>query len=264
MEKLSIFFLSTVMCGSWLLASAQEPVAVMPQSMGTVSLPLAEYNEQVALTKNLAASLEKSRATADSLSNALDSEKEAHRITMQREVDFKLKVADLATRNNTLRHSCDSLEKVIGSYKAEAAKFDIVRLRYANGRLMLPYDEKKVAEALEMFEEISDPNTKTTYAEIAMCLKDYKASREEVRVLVETLQANLPKSFKIIDPSFKSDRLRQINNTDYARRTQRSKQNNGYTIIWLDSILEALRTRINIADEKHPADFSDLLYELTK
>lgn len=155
------------------------------------------------------------------------------------------------------------LKKEINALKEEQSSFDMVRLRYANGRLSLPYDKEKVTEAIEMFNGITDSKLKETYNEVLISLNEYQTTLPEVKTLVESLSYPGPKPSKFDGDkieAWKRESKRKITGSNFMQKhTKRD-----YKINYLYDIVTEAQSRIEKANYEDMPSFTDLIIRLEK
>lgn len=224
----------------------------------TVTMSMAEYKEAEAKTESLNKVIAKNQETIDSLNNILSA-----RDSIIGQLNEQLKtVSDLHHGDESvivaLKDSLAARTNEIMVLKKEAASFDMVRLRYANGRLQLPFDQEKVNEAIELFNGISDETLKNDCQEILSWLRQYNSYLRDVQDLMQTLQSDKRRENKFEFEKWKSDALNSINRNRYLR----DSQGHHFTIIYLDEILTLAKNRITKATNKSTVDLSDLIDRL--
>ena len=167
--------------------------------------------------------------------------------------------AQIKNLNNMDSVAADSIKKLnlqIEAFNKEQPRFDQVRLRYANGRLQLPYNEASVKEALELYEEISDPELKEKYSDITLCLREYPIAKEQVKETIIELEKSKANFNRFQLEEWKKAANVILNNNTYLKGS--SKYHNGVSIYFLDNILKEAQEKIKRADKLEEVSFKDL------
>jgi len=159
---------------------------------------------------------------------------------------------------SNLRDSIVNQKRQINQFKKDAASLDMVRLRYANGRLQLPYDRKKIQEAIELFNGITNIDMKEQCQEVLTWLNQYDYYLKNVNSLMISLQENPDRTDKFKFDDWKNSALREINSNEYYM----CSRGHQFSILYLDEILDTAKKRIMKSGIKPTVDFSDLLERL--
>lgn len=221
----------------------------------TITMSMAKYDRMEAQRDSLKFIIGQMQSFNDSLSVSLVA-KDSIISNLRRQLTIvsaqmskdSIELADL--RDTIL------IQKVeIARLNEKVASLDMVRLRYANGRLQLPYDDKKVEEAIKLFNSITDEALKEECKDILFWLNHYSYYLRDVRRLMHTLQDDSRRTDKFMFEEWKSDALSTINENAYLRESD----DHYFTIIYLDNIISAAKSRIERAGDKPSVDFSDLL-----
>lgn len=141
--------------------------------------------------------------------------------------------------------------------RKEVAALDMVRLRYANGRLQLPFNQEKVNEAIELFNGISDLNLRNECSEVLTWLRQYSFYLRDVQELIRSIQSDNRRENKFKFDEWRSSSLNEINQNRYVR----DSQGHQFSIIYLDEIISIAKSRLTKAT-KPTVDFSDLVERL--
>ncbi len=216
---------------------------------------------------------EQQKATIDSLRTLV-----ANQSTIINALNTQLKVrddsiafiyhcfADEVTKGQTnkkaiglLQDSVAQQNKEIVMLTEQLASLDMVRLRYANGRLQMPYNRQKVQEAIELFDGIQDPELKKRYQVVKTLLNQYESSLNQVKNLISKFQASPERTNKFNLEEWQKMALTEIAQNSYVA----SRRPGQYSILYLDDIIERAKKRIEVANESFYPDFSDLLEMLT-
>lgn len=223
----------------------------------TVTMSISEYEMVKAKMDSLTSVIETNQVTIDSINKTL------------RERDSEIKRLEGQLRSiSELHKSSDSLivalndsisfqVKEIRSLRKEVAALDMVRLRYANGRLQLPFNQEKVNEAIELFNGISDENLKKECCEVLSWLRQYSDYLRDVQMLMQSLQSDKGRENKFAFDEWRSSALNRINQNRYTK----DSQGHQFSIIYLDEILSTAKGRLTKAT-KPTVDFSDLIERL--
>lgn len=225
------------------------------QDAATVTMSMAEYESMKAHVDSLNSIIGHMTTVTDSLSFSLET-RDSIISNLRRELTNVN--SQMSSGNSQLRVLKDSIrvqKDEISRLNEEVASLDMVRLRYANGRLQLPYDDKKVREAIELFNSIKDESLKEQCQDVLVWLNQYGYYVRDVKSLIQTLQDDPRRNNKFQFDAWKAEALRNISNNSY----QRDSKGHQFTIIYLDNILFAAKGRIERADSKSFVDFSDLL-----
>ena len=212
------------------------------------------------------------RARVDSLNNVLlelrskqDSLKSVINLkdTVILNLNNQISSSRQATRDATqlitnLKDTISQQRLTINKLNREVASLDMVRLRYANGRLQLPYDKTKIKEAIELFNGIKDPNLKEECGEILTWLNKYDYYLGTVKSLMISLQNDPNRENKFQFEDWKTTALNEINSNIYNRESQGHQ----FSIIYLDEIISVAKDRIKKSGSKPSVDFSDLIERL--
>ena len=229
-------------------ASAQDAI---------VTMTMGEYEMVKARIDSLSSVLVSNHTTIDSLNNLL---------RVQDSVINRLRgqlnsVNDLHKGSDSLIAALkDSLSiqanEIIGLRK-EVSALDMVRLRYANGRLQLPFNQEKVNEAIELFNGISDLNLKNECNEVLTWLRQYSFYLRDVQELIRSIQSDNRRENKFKFDEWRTSAINEINQNRYIR----DSQGHQFSIIYLDEIISIAKSRLTKAT-KPTVDFSDLIERL--
>lgn len=229
-------------------ASAQDAI---------VTMTMGEYEMVKARIDSLSSVLVSNHTTIDSLNNLL---------RVQDSVINRLRgqlnsVNDLHKGSDSLIAALkDSLSiqanEIIGLRK-EVSALDMVRLRYANGRLQLPFNQEKVNEAIELFNGISDLNLKNECNEVLTWLRQYSFYLRDVQELIRSIQSDNRRENKFKFDEWRTSAINEINQNRYVR----DSQGHQFSIIYLDEIISIAKSRLTKAT-KPTVDFSDLIERL--
>ena len=223
----------------------------------TVSMSMAEYQKVKARIDSLSSVLVSNHTTIDSLNNI---------ISGQDSVIVQLRSQSQSI--NDLHQGSDSVivalkdslsiqaNEILGLRK-EVAALDMVRLRYANGRLQLPFNQEKVNEAIELFNGISDLNLKNECNEVLTWLRQYNFYLRDVQELICSIQSDNRRGNKFKFDEWRSSSLNEINQNRYVQ----DSQGHQFSIIYLDEIISIAKSRLTKAT-KPTVDFSDLIERL--
>lgn len=223
----------------------------------TVTMSMAEYEMVKARIDSLSSVLVRNHATIDSLNNILRG---------QDSVIGRLRgqlnsITDLHQGSDSvivaLKDSLSIQANEIIGLRKEVAALDMVRLRYANGRLQLPFNQEKVNEAIELFNGISDSNLKNECNEVLTWLRQYSFYIRNVQELIRSIQSDNRRENKFKFDEWKSSSLNEINQNKYVR----DSQGHQFSIIYLDEIITIAKSRLSKAT-KPAVDFSDLIERL--
>jgi uncharacterized coiled-coil protein SlyX len=223
----------------------------------TITMSLAEYEIVKAQTDSLSTVIVNNKVTIDSLNNSLREQVsviEQLKEQLQNATDRNQRADSvIVALNDTLSSKTNELV----SLKKEIAALDMVRLRYANGRLQLPYNHEKVNEAIELFNGISDANLRNECSEIVLWLRKYSFYLHDVKELILSLQADNRRENKFAFDEWRSYALKSISQNMYVN----DSHGHQFSIIYLDEILSMAKSRISKAT-KPTVDFSDLIDRL--
>lgn len=230
--------------------------AVFSQEI-TVTMSVTEYENLKSTTDSLVSVISDSRIANDSLNIKL---REQNKIIVN--LNKRLTESDnLHNRNDSviqaLQDSISIQANEITRLTKNLASLDMVRLRYANGRLQLPYNKDKVNDAIELFNGITDTNLKTTYEEVLFWLSKYDIYINEVLSLLQSLQSDSNRENKFGFSDWRESALRSIRQNRYIK----DRKGHYYTILYLDQIILLAENRLTRAT-KPSVDFSDLIDRL--
>lgn len=223
----------------------------------TVTMSMAEYEMAKARTDSLSFVIVNAQATIDSLNNALRG---------QDSVILRLKgqlrnISNLHQSSDSvivaLKDSLTLQSTEITSLRKQVAALDMVRLRYANGRLQLPFNQEKVNEAIELFNGISDENLRNECSEVLSLLRQYSFYLRDVQELIQSLQLDNRRENKFEFDEWRSSALKSIRQNRYIK----DSQGHQFSIIYLDEIISIAKSRLTKAT-KPTVDFSDLVERL--
>lgn len=245
MDRLLVISLLFICSCTWLRA----------QNGTTVTMPLAECNNMQNQIDSLNSFICQMTSVNDSLSVSLVARDS---IITNLRIDLTTAKDQLSKERMKLRTLTDSIRILnarIAGLNEKVASLDMVRLRYANGRLQLSYNKEKINEAIELFNAITNESLKEQYKEVLFWLKKYGSYLPSIRELLNTLQ-NDQRNNKFQIDEWKVDALTKLNANAYMRESQ----GHYFTIYYLDKILSTAKSRIEQAKSK--VDFSDLLEQL--
>lgn len=174
---------------------------------------------------------------------------------------LKTQVAELETTNKTLVDSTNNLNTKIESYANMNKNFDDLRLRYANGRLQLPYDKESADNAIKLFNEVSDPGKKEKYIDIKTCLNDYPTAKGLVVQTLTTLQGSMEGQSKFTVDKWKAEANSIIEGDSYTNVYKKNYKNN-VSIYYLDNILKEAKARVATTKDPKQVSFEDLIIRL--
>ena len=220
-------------------------------------MSVLEYEMTKAKTDSLCNIILENQETIDSLNNVL-------RVQDSIIVGLKDQLRTVSDRHQgsdsvivVLRDSLTIQTKEIKNLRNEVASLDMVRLRYANGRLQLPFNQEKVNDAIELFNGISDENLRNECAEILSWLRQYSFYLRDVQELMQSLQSDNRRENKFEFDEWRSSALKSIGQNRYLRDSQGHR----FSILYLDEILSMAKSRLTKAT-KPTIDFSDLIERL--
>ncbi|MBD5356066.1 MAG: hypothetical protein HDR88_03545 [Bacteroides sp.] len=223
----------------------------------TVTMSMTEYEMTKSKTDSLLLILSNNQVEIDSLNTSL---REQNSVIKRLRGQLK-DLSSLYQGNDslilTLKDSLSIQANEIARLKVEVASLDMVRLRYANGRLQLPYNQEKINEAIELFNGISDENLKNECSEILSWLRQYNFYLREVKDLIQSLQSDTRRENKFDFDAWRSYALKSINQNGYVK----DSHGHYFTIIFLDEIISIAKNRLTKAT-KPTVDFSDLIDRL--
>lgn len=157
-----------------------------------------------------------------------------------------------------LRDSLEQKDQQVESLVKQLSSLDMVRLRYANGRLQMPYDSKKIKEAIELFDGIQDTSLKNQYQEVRDWLSQYDMYMRDVNTTLSSLQCDSRRTDKFKFEDWKRFAINEINDNFYVKNSAGHQ----FTILYLDGIISSAKKRIQTAGSKPSVDFSDLLEQM--
>ncbi len=223
----------------------------------TVSMSMAEYEMVKTRIDSLSSVLVSNHITIDSLNNILRGQDSViDRLRGQlKSINDLLQGSDSVIV--ALKDSLSIQANEIMGLRKEVAALDMVRLRYANGRLQLPFNQDKVNEAIELFNGISDSNLKNECNEVLTWLRQYSFYLRVVQELIRSIQSDNRRENKFKFDEWKSSSLNEINQNKYVR----DSQGHQFSIIYLDEIISIAKSRLTKAT-KPTVDFSDLIERL--
>lgn len=229
-------------------ASAQDAIVTM--SMG-------EYEMVKSRIDSLSSVLVSNHTTIDSLNNVLRGQD-----SVIGRLRGQLKSINNLHQGNdsvivALKDSLSIQANEIMRLRKEVAALDMVRLRYANGRLQLPFNQEKVNEAIELFNGISDLNLRNECSEVLTWLRQYSFYLRDVQELIRSIQSDNRRENKFKFDEWRSSSLNEINQNRYVR----DSQGHQFSIIYLDEIISIAKSRLTKAT-KPTVDFSDLVERL--
>ncbi len=223
----------------------------------TVTMSMAEYEMAKAKTDSLSFVIVNAQATIDSLNNALRGQD-----SVILRLNGQLKnISNLHQSSDSvivaLKDSLTLQSTEITSLRKQVAALDMVRLRYANGRLQLPFNQEKVNEAIELFNGISDENLRNECSEVLSWLRQYSFYLRDVQELIQSLQSDNRRENKFEFDEWRSSALKSISQNRYIK----DSQGHQFSIIYLDEIISIAKSRLTKAT-KPTVDFSDLVERL--
>lgn len=223
----------------------------------TVTMSMSEYEMVKARMDSLSSVIENNQVTIDSINNALRGQDS---VIVQLRGQIR-SISELHQGSDSiivaLKDSISFQANEIISLRKEVAALDMVRLRYANGRLQLPYNQEKVNEAIELFNGISDVNLKNECSDVLSWLRQYRFYLLDVQELMQSLQSDNRRENKFEFDEWRSSALQSINQNRYIK----DSQGHQFSIIYLDEILSIAKGRLTKAT-KPTVDFSDLIERL--
>lgn len=225
------------------------------QEATTVTMSMSEYESMKARMDSLNSVIRQITLVNDSLSLSLEVRDSIISNLRGELVHVNTQMSSGNSQVIALKDSIQAQKAEISRLNEEVSSLDMVRLRYANGRLQLPYDDKKVREAIELFNAIQDESLKEQCQDVLAWLNQYGYYMREVKSLIQTLQDDSRRNNKFQFDAWKTEALRNISNNSYLR----DSKGHQFTIIYLDNIILAAKGRIERADSKSFVDFSDLL-----
>ncbi|MBD5292858.1 MAG: hypothetical protein HDS23_06400 [Bacteroides sp.] len=229
-------------------ASAQDAI---------VTMTMGEYEMVKARIDSLSSVLVSNHTTIDSLNNVL----RAQDSVIGRLRGQLKSINDIQQGSDSvivaLKDSLSIQANEIMGLRKEVAALDMVRLRYANGRLQLPFNQEKVNEAIELFNGISDSNLKNECNEVLTWLRQYSFYLRDVQELIWSIQSDNRRENKFKFDEWRTSSLNEINQNSYVRNSQGHQ----FSIIYLDEIITIAKSRLTKAT-KPTVDFSDLIERL--
>ena len=224
----------------------------------TVSMPVTEYEHIKAKLDSLNNTVAGQKDLIKSLNNQLslqnDSIAQIHLLLSEKSADSQNHEAAL----KSLRDSLVQKNRQVESLMKQLSSLDMVRLRYANGRLQMPYDNKKINEAIELFDGIQDTSLKDQYQEVRYWLTQYDMFIRDVNTMLSSLQSDSRRTDKFKFEDWKRYAINEINDNLYVR----SSASHQFKILYLDGIISSAKKRIQTAGSKPSVDFSDLLEQM--
>ena len=238
--KTSSILILFIICLFFPLCHAQE-------IEGTVSLPYSQL-------KNLQEENQNYKIKIDSLTNLkeewvikFEQTENDLNVYKNREEEYLIKLKNSEQDIVQLKNQIKSLNDLINSLQETIKGLDNVKLRYANGRLELPYDQDRIYEAITLFNEISDENLKNNYPEIKFLLNNYEKYNKQLISLIRDFQVEVQNLSDIKFVEWQNNAISRINTTEYAKY-KKSKPNT-YRIKYLDNIITELSYRIKNASK---------------
>lgn len=223
----------------------------------TVTMSISEYERAKGRTDSLNIVISNYIDTINSLKQILESEKSSIE-------QFRIQLGDVTNRLRgdesliiTLRDSLRTQTDDVNRLRNEVASLDMVRIRYANGRLQLPFNEEKIRNAIELFDGISDKNLKVEYNEVRKWLTQYSIYLQDIKELVIQLQSDKRRENPFTFDDWRKDALTKISQDRYVINSD----GHDFSIYYLDDIISIARMRLKKA-QKAPVDFSDLIERL--
>lgn len=223
----------------------------------TVTMSMSEYDMGKARMDSLFSVIENNQMTIDSINNVLIEQN----FDIERLKGQLRSVSELHQGSDSiivaLKDSISFQANEIISLRKEVAALDMVRLRYANGRLQLPFNQEKVNDAIELFNGITDENLRNECREVLFWLQQYHGYLLDVQDLMQSLQSDNRRTDKFAFDEWRSSALQSINQNRYIK----DSQGHQFSIIYLDEILSIAKGRLTKAT-KATVDFSDLIERL--
>ena len=170
-------------------------------------------------------------------------------------------LSEVSGRDKNLDDSIKRLSAQLSALMADKERFDDVRLKYANGRLQLPYDKKKADEALKLFNEIGNQEMRTEYIDLPTCFRDYPRAIEMVRATMVELEGSREGFTKFTNEKWQS-KAKEILQGDAYTGTYAKNYRNGVSIYYLDDIISEAALRISKSTDPRLISFQDLILKL--
>ena len=182
--------------------------------------------------------------------------------TLHEGVNVDPKVRELNDSIKNLLSRVDELTQKVNILTQDLVGMDMVKVKYANSRLLTPYDKAKVDDAISVFESINDPKIKNDYGQILTQLKNYPTAINTVKTLIESLQYNGPELTKFNDKELNDWKAKSRSKIDSNQFYQTSKKSD-FKILYLFNIIEEAKHRIdNVNSPVKIPDFTDLIIRL--
>ena len=212
---------------------------------------MQEYNKLILKTD----SLEKNSKTLNESIMALEETVKKKDAVID---SLRLVVTNIQDNDGRQTATISALQAEVESLKKNADKFDDISLRYANGRLQLPYDDARVKDAIELFDSIRNPDMKKEFIDI----RNYLLKYPEAMQSVDNTLKELNESTKVYNMTkineWKSVALGYINkNPFYNKKTAK-----GVSYYFLDDILSEAADRVRSANDPKKITFTDLHYRI--
>lgn len=224
----------------------------------TVNMPIAEYEHIMEQFDSLNNTVSGQKDLIKTLNNQISLKNDS---IAQLSLLLSEKSDDSQNYESTLKNLRDSLEqkdRQVESLVKQLSSLDMVRLRYANGRLQMPYEQKKIKEAIELFDGIQDASLKDQYQEVREWLSQYEMYMRDVNTTLSSLQNDSRRTDKFKFEDWKRYAINEINDNFYVRNSTGHQ----FTILYLDGIISSAKKRIQTSGSKPSVDFSDLLEQM--
>lgn len=224
----------------------------------TVTMSMAEYKVIEAREDSLKNQLEQLSAQIGMLEKVLVQKNDSIKVLKKQLTASDNKALNRSTLISNLQDTIINQNEELKKLQQELASLDMVRLRYANGRLELPYDNKKIEEAKEIFDGVQDPELKTKYQELIFWLDHYGECLDAVTLLITKLQADPRRDNIFKFEEWKVYALQEINSNEYNRK----RKGYQFSIPYLNDILSTAKSRLEKSKDQPNVDFSDLIERL--
>lgn len=156
----------------------------------------------------------------------------------------------------------DSLNGIIQNLNKDLAALDLIKVKFANSRLLIPYDSKRWKEAIDVFNSIVSPEEKEKYSAILTQLKLYPGSIDIVKDLISSIQYQGEPLTKFDDEQFLNWKNKAIKNIQSNAFYQNQKKSD-IKILYLYNIIQEAEQRVNKAQGPLDIpDFSDMIIRL--
>ncbi|MCH5238145.1 MAG: hypothetical protein J1E95_10175 [Muribaculaceae bacterium] len=244
--KRKIILIPLIFCFFTILA--QETAVTMTKS---------EFNNFKAVEDNLNQRIQILTSQIDSLENIVR-EKEGTINSLTNQIEIYLEKEKetsilLSNLNDKITNQKNEIETLI----KEVSSLDMIRLRYANGRLELPFDKQKIKESIELFNGIQDQSLKEKYYEIPLLLSQYEEYNQLVGNLLSSLEKDERNNSIQLD-EWKAFALKQLDNNKFSLEDRKHNLH----IKYLNAIILTAKDRIE-KSTRHRVDFSDLIQKVS-